>query len=54
MKSFAIIGVGRFGAAVACELARLGHEVLAIDSYEENIQKIVDEVTHAVVADAKD
>ncbi|SMC46805.1 potassium channel family protein [Papillibacter cinnamivorans] len=54
MKSYVVIGIGRFGAAVAEELCSLGHEVLAIDDSEENIQRIADRVTHAVVGDAKD
>ena len=31
MKSFVIIGLGRFGMALSKELSRIGHEVLAID-----------------------
>lgn len=54
MKSFVIIGLGRFGNAVARELYRRGNEVLAIDMDEDAIQRIADFVTHAVVGDAKD
>lgn len=54
MKTFVVIGLGRFGYAVATELSALGHEVLAIDGQEDNIQKIADQVTHAVVGDARD
>lgn len=54
MKQFVIIGIGRFGKAVAERLYELGHEVLAIDTDEEAIQKISDKVTHAVTADASD
>ena len=31
MKTFVVIGLGRFGSAVATELSSLGHEVLAVD-----------------------
>ena len=31
-QQVAVLGLGRFGSAVARELTRLGHEVLAIDS----------------------
>ena len=31
MKTFVVIGLGRFGTAVATELCTLGHEVLAVD-----------------------
>lgn len=54
MKSYVVIGIGRFGEAVAAELYSLGHEVLAIDEREENIQRIAERVTHAVIGDAKD
>lgn len=54
MKQFVVIGIGRFGKAVAERLCALGHEVLAIDTDEEAIQKISEKVTHAVTADATD
>ncbi|MDF2522245.1 MAG: TrkA family potassium uptake protein [Clostridia bacterium] len=54
MKQFVVIGIGRFGSAIAQRLYELGHEVLAIDVDEEEIQKISDKVTHAVTADASD
>ena len=54
MKTFVVIGLGRFGTAIATELSALGHEVLAMDVREENVQQIADKVTHAVVGDARD
>ena len=54
MKTFVVIGLGRFGTAVAAELSALGHEVLAMDTHEEKVQAIADQVTHAVTADARD
>jgi trk system potassium uptake protein TrkA len=54
MKQFVIIGIGRFGKAVAERLYDLGQEVLAIDTDEDAIQKISEKVTHAVTADATD
>jgi trk system potassium uptake protein TrkA len=48
-----IIGLGRFGAATAGKLDRLGREVLAVDSDEGLVQKWSERVTHAVQADAK-
>ena len=54
MKSFAVIGCGRFGSSVAKTLYGLGYEVLALDSDEEIIQDIADEVTHAAVVDVMD
>ena len=40
MKSFLVIGMGRFGTAVAQELTELGQEVLAIDENVESVQRI--------------
>jgi trk system potassium uptake protein TrkA len=54
MKQFVVIGIGRFGSALAKRLCELGHEVLAIDTDEDEIQKISEGVTHAVTADASD
>lgn len=54
MKTFVVIGLGRFGTAVATELCELGHEVLAIDAHEESVQQIAERVTHAVTGDARD
>ena len=54
MKSFLVIGLGRFGAAVARELSALGQEVLALDVDAENVQHIADEVTQAIQGDAQD
>ena len=54
MKNFVVIGLGRFGSAVARELCALGHQVLAIDSDPELVQVLADEVTHAVTGDAQD
>ena len=53
-KQFAVIGLGRFGTSVAVTLQMLGHEVLAIDSDEDQVQKISDQVTHVVQADTTD
>ncbi len=47
-----VIGLGRFGGAVAAELVRLGFEVLAIDSDGDTVQQYVDLVTHVVQADS--
>ncbi|MCL2828021.1 MAG: TrkA family potassium uptake protein [Oscillospiraceae bacterium] len=52
MKSFIVIGLGRFGEATARKLTELGHEVLAVDRDEHNVQNITGVVTHAIIADA--
>ena len=43
-----VIGLGRFGAATAGQLDRLGREVLAVDENEGLVQKWSERVTHAV------
>lgn len=53
-KQFAVIGMGRFGASVARTLYGMNHDVLAIDSDESRTEEVVDQVTHAVTADATD
>ena len=53
-KSFAVIGIGRFGTSVALTLSLMGHEVLAVDTSAAAIDSIADRVTHAIVADATD
>ena len=54
MKSYVVIGLGRFGSEVARRLRELGCEVLAVDTHSELVQQISADVTHAVVADARD
>ena len=54
MKSFIVIGLGRFGSEAACSLCRQGCEVLAIDTNSEIVQRISEYVTQAVVGDARD
>ncbi|NMB38622.1 MAG: TrkA family potassium uptake protein [Firmicutes bacterium] len=53
-QQFAVIGLGRFGTSLAKTLYAMGKEVLAIDIEEERIQAVVNDVTHAVQADATD
>jgi trk system potassium uptake protein TrkA len=47
-----VIGLGRFGSAVAQSLVRLGHDVLAIDEDGELVQAWADRLTHVVQADS--
>lgn len=49
-----VIGLGRFGAAVATSLVRLGHEVLAVDERADIVQRFAGEFTHVVAADTTD
>ncbi|MFN3724685.1 MAG: potassium channel family protein [Allosphingosinicella sp.] len=47
-----VIGLGRFGSAVAMSLSRLGHEVLAIDENADLVQDWSQNLTHVVQVDA--
>jgi len=49
-----VIGLGRFGGQVAESLAKLGHEVLGIDSDPRIVQDWSDRLTQVVEADATD
>ena len=54
MKTYMVVGLGRFGSEVARQLAALGCEVLAMDTSEELVQQLSGTVTQAVVGDARD
>ena len=54
MKSYVVIGLGRFGTEMALKLYECGEDVMAIDTDEAVIDKIADRVTRAVAADARD
>ena len=54
MKSYVVIGLGRFGTELATRLYARGEEVMVIDTNDQLIDKIADKVTRAVAADARD
>ena len=49
-----VIGMGRFGSALARELMSTGHEVLGVDTDERLVQQMSQELTHTVKADTTD
>lgn len=49
-----VIGLGRFGSALALELCREGTEVMAIDSRRDIVQRMAGRLTHVVTADSTD
>ena len=53
-KQFAILGLGRFGEALAITLSELGSNVIVVDKNEEKVQNIANYVTYAVQADVSD
>jgi len=54
MKSYLVIGLGRFGQSVSRQLCALGAEVLVMDMHSDLVQHVANDVTHAVVGDAQD
>ncbi len=49
-----VVGLGRFGGAVARELTDLGFEVLGVDTDTRRVQQLTDVLTHALEADTTD
>ncbi len=52
MKRVCVIGLGNFGFYVASTLYRQGHEVVAIDTDREKVQRIQDHASYAILGDA--
>ena len=50
--SVVVLGLGRFGQAVAGSLVRLGHEVLGVDESADTVQRCADSFTHVAQADS--
>jgi len=53
-RTFAVIGLGRFGSAMAATLAELGQEVIGIDSSEDRVRNMADVVGQTIELDATD
>jgi len=53
-RQFAVIGLGRFGSAMARTLVELGQDVLGIDSNEANVQALAERVPHLLCLNALD
>ena len=52
MKSFCIIGLGKFGTSLANALVSAGKQVMIIDNDTEKVTMLADCVTNAVIGDA--
>ncbi|KGH46285.1 potassium transporter [Modestobacter caceresii] len=50
----AVLGLGRFGTALALELARGGTEVLAVDNRPDIVQRLSGQLGQVVIADSTD
>ena len=53
-RQFAVIGLGRFGSAMATTLSELGQDVIGVDGDAERVRQLADTVTQAVELDATD
>lgn len=52
MKSFLLIGLGRFGRHLAMQLNAQGHQVMAVDDDEEKVNAMLSVVTNAQIGDS--
>ena len=52
-QTFAVIGLGTFGQAVALELSRFGDNVIGIDLQASAVDDVADDIASAVIADAR-
>lgn len=53
-KQFGVIGLGRFGSAIATTLARLGHDVIGVDADEARVAEMADVISQALQLEATD
>ncbi|MFC7705080.1 potassium channel family protein [Plastorhodobacter daqingensis] len=53
-RSFAVIGLGAFGSAVAAELARFGNQVIGVDLDDRRIAQMASTLSSAVIIDTTD
>lgn len=53
-RTFGVIGLGRFGAAMATTLAQLGHDVTGVDGDEDKVRAVADFISLAMQLDATD
>mgnify|MGYP001279361986 CR=1 FL=1 len=53
-RRYLVIGLGRFGSAVATGLAQAGCDVVAVDRLMEYVEPVKDRVAYAIQLDATD
>ena len=53
-KQYIVIGLGRFGRAIAETLCKAGEEVMGVDSNLDLVEDLRDRITHTVQMDAMD
>lgn len=54
MKTFIVIGLGRFGSTAAEKLYDMGHEVVVVDQNEDSVSRMADKCTHGAMGDARE
>ena len=54
MKNILLIGLGKFGFHIAKELNKLHAEILAIDTNEDNLQRVDEYVSKTIIGNATD
>jgi len=54
VERFLVIGLGRFGTAIAKELVRLGNIVVGVDTDAKLVNRLADSFTEALIADVTD
>lgn len=54
MKSFLVIGLGRFGRHLTTKLVELGNEVMVVDRDEERVARLASVATASCVGDCQD
>lgn len=52
MKSILVIGMGRFGKNATIRLRELGHEVMAVDIFEDRVTDSLEIASNAIIGDA--
>lgn len=52
MRSFLLIGLGRFGRHIAMKLNEMRHEILAVDIREDRVDAVLPFVTNAQIGDS--
>lgn len=52
MAKYIIVGLGNFGKSLAIKLTEMGHEIIGIDSSEDRVELLKDQITHTIAMDA--
>lgn len=54
MATFLLVGLGHFGSSVALALHQAGHDIIAVDSDPEVVDRLADRITHVACGDGTD